>query len=129
MTLADFAQPAINKLSGKRIWFCYESGDTIEHHYIDEETIVWKGIEGTFKGYSQEDKYYAFEVAKDIYYIIWCEEGTIASSEQNIQHEGVYPVCIVADFSKMIATTAAINPDESGESIFSIDQARLEQKV
>ena len=128
ITLADFAQPSTDKLLGKRVWYYYESGETLEHHYLENNGIVWKGIEGTFKGYEQEDRYYAFEIAKDIYYIIWCEETTIATSEQDVQHEGAYPVCVVADFAKKIATAAYVNPDESGKDEFIIDQARLEMK-
>ena len=128
-TTAVWGHPQSNKVAGKRVWYRYASGYVFEQHYIDEETIVWKSIdvEGN-ETYTQEDKYHCFEIAPEIYLITWCEESTIASPAQMIQYPGAWPVFVVADFNRLLATVSFINPTGDGVPAYIIDQARLEIK-
>ncbi len=128
LVTAPYAHPRSSALIGKKAWYCYESGYTFEHHYVDEDTIIWKGIGGDLDGYTQEDKYTCFEIATNIYFISWCEETTLYSLEEGIQREGPWPVTVVADFEKLIATVSFINPSENGGSAYIVDQGRIEIK-
>lgn len=126
---APWGHPHSNKVAGKRVWYRYASGYVIEQHYIDEETIIWKNIDGEGnETYTQEDKYHCFDIAPDIYLITWCEESTIATTAQMFQYPGAWPVFVVADFNRLLATVSFINPTEDGGSAYIIDQARLEIK-
>jgi hypothetical protein len=67
-----------------------------------------------------------FKIAPDIYMITWCEEATIATAEQNTMWEGSYPVAVVADLKKLVATAMYINPNKDGGDDYIIDQATME---
>ena len=69
-----------------------------------------------------------FEIAPDIYFITWCEEATIATTDQGTMYDGAYPVFVVADLNRLIATAVYINPNVTGGDDYIIDQARLEIK-
>lgn len=125
---APHSHPKSTALVGKKVWYRYESGYIFEQHYVDEDTIVWAGVGGDLDGYKQEDNYHCFEIAPDIYFITWCEETTLYSLEEGVQREGPWPVTVVADFNKLIATVAFVNPAADGGSAYIIDQARLEIK-
>jgi molybdenum cofactor biosynthesis protein MoaF len=60
ISLRKGAHTKSNKLTGKRIWFHYQSGETLEQYYKSDDTVVWTGIKGAFVGHSQEEKLYVF---------------------------------------------------------------------
>lgn len=126
---ADYSHPRSEKLVGKKMRYCYESGYTFEHHYIDKDTIVWTAIGKDLDGYAQEEKYHCFEVSPGVFFITWCEETTLYSLEEGIQREGPWPVAIVADINKLIATVAFLNPSEHGGCEYIVDQGRIEVRT
>ena len=117
------------KIAGKRVWYRYEGGYIYEQHYIDDKYIVWKGIgDEVAEPYTQKERYYCFEIAPELYFITWCEASTIHSPKQMIQYPGAWPVSVVADFNKLIATVSFVDPTENGGKYHVIDQAKLEIK-
>lgn len=125
---APYSHPRSDKLVGKRVWYRYESGYIFEQHYRSKDKIVWKAVGGELDGYSQEETYHCFEIAENIFFITWCEEQTPYSIEENVQREGPWPVAVVADFNKLIATVSFVNPAADGGADYIVDQARLEIK-
>lgn len=124
-------EEAARRIAGKRVWYKYAGGYAFEQHYIDEEYIVWRGVDpetGKMSSYEQKDRYHCFEIRPGIYVIVWAEESTIANDKQLKQFVGPWPVFVVADFNRLVATVSFTNPDENGKGVYIIDQAQLEIK-
>lgn len=119
--------PEVTDLIGKRANFRYGSGNVLQQYYRDERTMVWCGIEGDFVGVEQtEPTLHVFKTGPNQYFITWYEEGTVASADQGTVFSGGYPIAVIADFDRMVATAAYTNPTEDGGQYFLVDQATIE---
>ncbi len=124
--LAD-THPETAELVGTRANFHYASGNVLQQHYLDERHITWRGVSGAFAGVEQtEPTLRVFKVAERQYYITWYEQGTVATAAQGTVYDGGYPICVFADFGRMVATAAYTNPSEDGGQYFVVDQATIE---
>lgn len=114
-------------LVGKRANFHYASGNVLQQYYKDAHTMVWSGVEGEFAGVEQtEPTLRMFAIGPSQYFITWYEKGTVATAEHGVFFEGGYPIAVVADFDRLIATAAYTNPTEDGGHYYLVDQARIE---
>ena len=121
--------PLSKDLTGKRLWYHYAIGYSVEHHYIDEDTVIWKAVGETAKELTGvfEDIYYAFEISPKIYFLNWCEASS-PSRFADEQIKGAFPVAVVLDLNRLIATVTFTEPNEKGGANYVIDQAILEIK-
>lgn len=119
--------PESTDLVGKRANFHYASGHVLQQYYASADTIVWRGVRGPFEGYEQSDPTLrTFKIAEDIYYITWYEKSTVATAEHGESFEHGYPVCVVADFKRLVGTAVYTNPLPDGGQYFTVDQATIE---
>ncbi|GAA1949108.1 MoaF C-terminal domain-containing protein [Amycolatopsis minnesotensis] len=118
--------PLTEDLVGVRANFHYGSGNVLQQFYRDAETMVWSGIEGDFAGVRQtEPTMRVFELGAAQYFITWYEEGTVATAAHGEVFDGGYPIAVVADFGRLVATAAYTNPREDGGQYFLVDQATI----
>ena len=124
--------PLTKELAGKRLWYHYNAGGeeyTVEHHYIDDESVTWRAVGETAELFPDvfTDDYYAFEIAPDIYFLNWCEAVSPSRFDEDA-HRGAYPVSVVLDLNRLIASVTFTEPDGDGGHNYVIDQAKLEVK-
>lgn len=124
--------PLTRDLAGKRLWYYYNAGGEeyiVEHHYIDDESVTWRAVGETAELFPDvfTDDYYAFEIAPDIYFLNWCEAVSPSRFDEDA-HSGAYPVSVVLDLTRLIASVAFTEPDGNGGHNYVIDQATLEVK-
>lgn len=129
VTTAPWGHPeAGRKIAGKKVWYHYVGGGTVEHDYVDEQHVIWRSLDKERKvKYSQRDRMYCFEIASEVYFITW-NEPTANDSVKRNHYPGPWPVWVLGDFANLRATVAYPNPDEYGNSLFIVAQALLEIK-
>ena len=120
----SIGHPETSDLDGKKIRYHYASGVIYDHHYQNGK-ITWTGVAGPHEGYSQTEKYAAFEVAQKIYFLTWYERETRPSAASENQKDG-YNVAIVLDLNKMVATASYNEPLGGGGQKWILDKARLD---
>ncbi|OLZ57873.1 MoaF C-terminal domain-containing protein [Amycolatopsis keratiniphila] len=114
-------------LVGLRANFHYGSGNVLEQHYADRTTMIWTGVSGDFAGVRQkESTLRVFETGPAQYFVTWYESGTVATAAHGEIFDGGYPIAVMADFGKSVATAAYTNPREDGGQYFLVDQATIE---
>ncbi len=118
-----------DKLARKRLWYHYAIGFTVEHHYIDNKTVRWVGAGDSAEEFSEAftDEYFAFEIAPNIYFLNWCEAVSPSRFDTDA-HKGAYPVALVLDLDRLVATVTFTEPGTDGDATYVIDQARIEIK-
>jgi hypothetical protein len=120
----DIGHSETSDLDGMKIRYHYASGVSYDHDYQDGK-ISWAGVAGPHEGYSQTEKYVAFEVAQKIYFLTWYERETRPSTASENQKDG-YNVAIVLDLNRMVATASYNEPLEDGGQKWILDKARLD---
>ncbi|TDD24431.1 hypothetical protein E1287_38180 [Actinomadura sp. KC06] len=119
--------PVSTDLVGVRANFHYGSGNVLQQHYADESTMVWTGMSGDFTGVQQtEPTLRVFKTAPAQYFITWYEAGTVATAAHGEVFDQGYPIAVMADFHRLVATAAYTNPREDGGQYFLVDQATIE---
>jgi phenolic acid decarboxylase len=67
--------------AGRRLRLVYDSGIEIEGHYVSDSELIWKAIAGPPAGQSGTEQIQAAEVAPDVFFISWVEEGGLTLSQ------------------------------------------------
>lgn len=124
--------PLTKELAGERLWYYYNAGGEeyiVEHHYINDKSVTWRAVGETAELFPEvfTDDYYAFEISPNIYFLNWCEAVSPSRFDEDA-HKGAYPVSVVLDLNRLIASVAFTEPDGSGGHNYVIDQAKLEVK-
>lgn len=85
--------PDITKLAGQRIEQIYENGVTFLISFQCDRTLRWEAVAGPDAGQVAIRLYDSVQIAPNIYFITWLEEGEAVISQ-------------VADYNRMIVYTS-----------------------
>jgi phenolic acid decarboxylase len=69
------------KFAGKKLHFAYDSGIEIDAHYVSDTELYWRATAGPPAGQAGTEAIQAVEVAPDIFFISWVEEGGLTLSQ------------------------------------------------
>jgi phenolic acid decarboxylase len=85
--------PTITKLAGHRFEQIYDNGVTYLISFECERTLRWEVVAGPEAGQAATELYDSVQIAPNIYFITWLEEGGAVISQ-------------VADYNQMIVYTS-----------------------
>jgi hypothetical protein len=85
--------PDITKLAGQRVEQIYENGVTFLISFQCDRTLRWEAVAGPDAGQVAIRLYDSVQIAPNIYFITWLEEGGTVISQ-------------VADYNQMIVYTS-----------------------
>lgn len=124
LNLLNDGYPQTDKLVGRAVSLIYASGHTLEQHWQTSDCILWKATSGPLEGYTQKERYIAFEIAEGLILITWIEESTAATAD-GPQRLGPWLTDVILDFNTNRAMASWTGPAKNGGSEHVLDQATM----